>query len=101
MNMVDVVNKLPSCRIARARTYVIFPTKVMSALGIVRGGMMAVNNIIDGMNDVNDHDDDREGEEGRMMEMIGPKGPIFDKGENHGDHGTQVSDSIVCVCVCV
>ena len=77
--MVDVGGKIPSRRIAIARSVVVFPPEVMSAFRLIgRGG---------GKEEEDGRGGGGCGEETR--EMIGPKGPIFETARIAGIMGAK------------
>ena len=79
-NMVDVGNKVPTLRIATARSYVVFPPEVMSAFRVV----------VDGGGGGGRDDGGGEGGGGGMTtDMIGPKGPIFEIAKIAGIMGAK------------
>jgi molybdenum cofactor biosynthesis enzyme len=78
--MVDVGNKVPTLRIATARSYVVFPPEVMSAFRVV----------VDGGGGGGRDDGGGEGGGGGMTtDMIGPKGPIFEIAKIAGIMGAK------------
>lgn len=83
IRMVDVGNKVPSRRVAIARTVVIFPPEVLSAFHVI---MNNNTNSSGGNGDV------------RKQEMIGPKGPIFEIAKIAGIMGAKQTSNLIPLC---
>lgn len=85
IHMVDVGIKVPSRRVAIARTVVIFPPEVLSAFHVI------INNN-NNTNSSGGNGDDRK------QEMIGPKGPIFEIAKIAGIMGTKQTSNLIPLC---
>lgn len=84
IHMVDVGNKVPSRRVAIARTVVIFPPEVLSAFHVI----------------INNNSSSGGGGNGdvRKQEMIGPKGPIFETAKIAGIMGAKQTSNLIPLC---
>jgi cyclic pyranopterin phosphate synthase len=82
--MVDFGNKVPSQRVAIARSVVIFPPEVLSAFHVI-------------INNNNNSSGDSSNSE-RKQEMIGPKGPIFEIAKIAGIMGAKQTSNIIPLC---
>jgi cyclic pyranopterin phosphate synthase len=80
IHMVDVGNKVPSRRVAIARSVVIFPPEVLSAFHVI-------------LNNNNNSSSER-----KQQEMIGPKGPIFEIAKIAGIMGAKQTSYIIPLC---
>ena len=88
IHMVDVGNKVPSRRVAIARTVVIFPPEVLSAFHVIINN----NNNNNNTNSSGGNGDVRE------QEMIGPKGPIFEIAKIAGIMGAKQTSNLIPLC---
>ena len=85
IHMVDVGNKVPSRRVAIARTVVIFPPEVVSAFHVI------INNNNNTNSSGGNCDD-------RKQEMFGPKGPIFEIAKIAGIMGAKQTSNLIPLC---
>ena len=89
--MVDFGNKVPSQRVAIARSVVIFPPEVLSAFHVI------INNNNNSSGDSSSSSSSSSSSE-RKQEMIGPKGPIFETAKIAGIMGAKQTSNIIPLC---